>query len=336
MNPPAPRLPFAPAPRMLTRLALALAVLLVAACTRDDRDDGPLVLSGNIEAIDAQLAFKLPGRVAARLVSEGETVRAGQPVARLDAREQEAELALRQAELAAAEAALAELEAGSRPQEIAAAAAAVQSAEAARDRARLEFERQQGLFRKAVISDRELEAARADFQVAEARVHEATERLKLVEAGPRTETIAQARARVAQARAAVTLATTRLDETQLVSPLDGTVLIHHIEAGEYVSPGTPIITVAELAQVWVRVYLNQTDLGRIRHGQAVEVRTDTFPDRVYPGTIGFIAAEAEFTPRAVQTHQERVKLVYRLKVDVPNPDDELKPGMPADVFIPAP
>ena len=215
------------------------------------------------------------------------------------------------------------------------AAATVRSAEAERDRLRLDFTRQQELRNKAVISDRDFESTQAQLKVAEARAAEANERLKLVQEGPRVEPIRQARARADQARAAVALATTQLDNTRLFSPLTGTVLSHNIEPGEFVAPGTPVVTVAETGQMWVRAYLNQTDLGRLRHGQPVVVRTDSFPGRDFPGTVGFISSEAEFTPKTVQTPKERVKLVFRIKVDVANPKDELKPGMPADVIIPA-
>jgi HlyD family secretion protein len=320
--------------RLVSAAAGVAALLLLAACSGGNRAD-TLVLSGNIEVTDAQLGFKVPGRVVERTVSEGDRVQAGQLVARLDDAEQRDQLVLRRAELAGAAAALAEFEAGSRPQEIAAAAATLHSAEAERERARLDFARQQELRRKDAIADRELEAAQAQLKVAEARTAEAAERLKLVQEGPRAEDIAQARARVDQARAAVALAQTQLDNTRLVSPLTGVVLSHNIEPGEFVSPGTPVVTVADLAHVWVRAYVNQTDFGRIAHGQKVEVRTDTFPGKTYEGTIGFIASEAEFTPKTVQTAKERVKLVFRIKVDIANPRDELKPGMAADVSIPA-
>jgi HlyD family secretion protein len=329
-------LPDRAARRASTLLLVGALSLLANGCHRQQRaHKGELTLSGNIEVVDAQLAFKLPGRVAERRVSEGERVTQGQLVARLDDSEQAQELALRRAELAATEAMLAELEAGSRPQEIASAEAALRSTEAERDRAKLEFTRQQELLAKAAIASREFEAAQAQLKVADARVRETGERLKLVQEGPRAETIQQARARREQAAAAVALAQTRLDYTKLVSPLNGVVLSHNIEAGEYVSAGTPIATVADLAHVWVRAYVNQTDLGRIRLGEKVAVRTDSFPDKNYEGTIGFIASDAEFTPKTVQTPKERVKLVFRIKVDLANPNGELKPGMPADVVFPA-
>ena len=324
------------AARVATTLLLAALAALPAACVRKNgARPGELVLSGNIEVTDAQLGFKTPGRVAERLVSEGQRVTAGQLIARLDDSEQVQELALRRAELAAAQAGLAELEAGSRPQEIAAVEATLRSVEAERDRARLDFTRQQELFKRDAISSRDLESAQAQIKVAEARVAEAGERLKLVREGPRAETIRGARARVEQARAAVALTEVRLENTKLTTPLAGVVLSHNIEPGEFVAAGTPIVTVADTAHLWVRAYINQTELGRIRHGQKVAVRTDTFPDKTYDGAIGFIASEAEFTPKTVQTPKERVKLVFRLKVDLVNANDELKPGMPADVLIPA-
>ena len=313
--------------------ALVLGVWFAPGCGRNAAAAGEIRLSGNIEVIDAQLGFKVPGRVAERLLSEGQRVTAGQLVARLDDTEQQAQVALRRAELAAAQAALAELEAGSRPQEIAAARATVRSAEAERDRARLEAGRQKELRRQEANAARESETADATFAVAEARVAEAGERLKLLEEGPRQETIAQARARLEQTRAALALAETQRDNTRLVSPLSGVVLSHNIEAGEFVSAGTPVLTVADTAKVWLRAYVNQTDLGRVKLGQAVEVRSDTFPDKVYRGTVGFIASEAEFTPKTVQTTKERVKLVFRIKIDLDNASDELKPGMPADATI---
>lgn len=322
-----------PAPRLLLAALFLVIGLTPAGCT-SRRDAGSLVLSGNIETTEVELGFKIPGRVIERAVSEGDRIKTGELVARLDDTEQKEELALRDAELAAARAALAELQAGSRPEEIAAAAATLRSAEAERDLARLEYNRQKQLRSKDAIAEREFEAAQAQLKVAEARTREASARFKLVQEGPRREDIAQARAHVAQAEAAVALARTQVDNTRLLSPLTGFVLSKDIEPGEYVSPGTPVVTVADIAHVWVRAYVDETDLGRIRLGEKVEVRTDTFPHKKYHGVIGFIASEAEFTPKTVQTTKERVKLVFRIKVDVDNPHDELKPGMPADVIIP--
>ena len=319
--------------RLLSVLLAALLLGTVSACHKQADRAGELRVSGNIEATDAQLGFKIPGRVAERLVSEGQRVTTGQLIARLDDIEQRQQIELRRAELATAQATLADLEAGSRPQELASARASLRSAEADRDRANLEQTRSRELRQRGVITARELEAAEAACTVAEAKAAAAAEALKLAEEGPRKDAVAAARARVESARASLALAETQLENTRLVAPLSGVVLSHNIEPGEFVSAGTPVITVADLAHVWVRAYVPQPELGRLRHGQPAEVRTDSFPDKIYRGTVGFISSEAEFTPKSVQTEKERVKLVFRIKIDLENPADELKPGMPADAVL---
>ena len=172
-------------------------------------------------------------------------------------------------------------------------------------------------------------------QIAQARA--ARDQLKaqyeLIRIGPRQEQIEQAKARVEQAKAALRLAETRLDYATIVSPLTGVVLSKNIEPGEYVSSGTPVVTVGDLVDVWLRAYINETDLGRVTVGQKARVTTDTYPGKVYEGHVSFISSEAEFTPKSVQTQKERVKLVYRIKIDIKNPNMELKPGMPADAVI---
>jgi HlyD family secretion protein len=242
-------------------------------------------------------------------------------------------LELRRAELAGAEAMLAELEAGARPQEITVAEAAVHSAQAELDRATIEARRQSELRADNVSAERELEVARTQLAVAEARVGDAAARLALLREGARKETIAQARARVAQARAAVELAQTQVSNAVLTAPFSGVVLERHIEPGEFVAAGAPIVTAADTSRVWLRAYVNQTDLGRIKLGQTVDVRTDTFPDKVYSGRLTFISDEAEFTPKTVQTAKERVTLVFRIKVELDNNSGELKPGMAADATL---
>ena len=348
-------------------------------------DRNIISISGNFEVTDTELSFMVAGRLKERLVSEGETIKAGQQIALLENIEFVQEVALCEAEVQAAQAALAELIAGSRPeeiaqaqalvqkakarlnellsgsrpQEVAVAKAAVQRAEVEADRLRREFERQKELYQKEIISIQKYELAQTAYEVAKARfleseehlklvkegprkeqieqaraaLREVKERLALVEKGPRQETIAQAQARLDQAEQALALAKIHLDYTKLISPLSGIVLSEVIEPGEYVVPGTPIITVGDLQKIWLRAYINETDLGRVKVGQRVRVTSDTYPDKIYQGHISFIASQAEFTPKNVQTKKERVKLVYRIKVSIPNPHQELKPAMPADAEI---
>jgi len=321
---------------------LSIPVVIVAGVvvfayvrTRSTHTPNTIRVSGNIEVTDAEVSFKIPGRVEARFVSEGETVKAGQVVARLDSTELDQEVALRKAEVDAAQAELAELEAGARPEEIAQAEAVVARVKADLERVRRDYDRQKGLYGREVISAREYETPKSAYDMAEARVREAEEQLTHLKKGPRIEKIERARARRQQARQALALSETRLAYATLVAPLEGMVLSDSVEPGEYVAPGTPVITVGDLQNVWLRAYINETDLGRVNLGQRVHVTTDTYPGKVYEGRISFISSEAEFTPKNVQTEKERVKLVYRIKVDISNAHMELKPGMPADADISA-
>jgi HlyD family secretion protein len=323
-------------PRLLILLPLVVAAVFLgfrAVRRAAPGDTGVIRVSGNIEVTDTQVSFRIPGLVVRRLVSEGESVTNGQVVARLDETELAQEAAMRRAEAAAAEAVLAELEAGTRPEEIAQAAAALEGARTEARRLKSEYVRQQELFGEEVIAPREYEAAQAGAEAAAARTREAEARLTLLENGPRAETIRAARSRLEQAQHALALAETRLGYAVLRAPLAGVVLAEGVEEGEYVMPGTPVVTIGDLDNAWLRAYLNETDLGRVAIGQPVQVTTDTYPDKVYEGRLSFLASEAEFTPKNVQTAKERVKLVYRIKVDIPNPDQELKPGMPADADI---
>ncbi|OFW33736.1 MAG: hypothetical protein A3J28_12770, partial [Acidobacteria bacterium RIFCSPLOWO2_12_FULL_60_22] len=278
----------------------------------------------------------------------------------------ELEAGSRPEEIAQAEAAarraksqLDELLAGSRPQEVSVAEAATQQAKADTTHWQAEYERFRQLHEEGVVAIQQLDQVRANFAMAQARqraaeeqwklvregprreqieqareaAKEASERYALVKAGPRKETIAQARARLEQARQGLALAETRLSFATVASPLSGVVLSKNIEPGEYVTAGTPVVTVGELANVWLRAYINETDLGRVKVGQPVRVTTDTDPNKIYEGRVSFLSSQAEFTPRNVQTEKERVKLVYRVKIEIPNPQMELKPGMPADAEI---
>lgn len=321
-------------PLILIPIAVVAAVAVTRVLRQDSKEDsGTIRISGNIEVTATQVGFKLPGLVQSRLVSEGESVTNGQVVALLDPAEIERELAIRLADAASADAVLAELEAGTRPEEKAQAAAALDVARANAEREKAEFTRQTELFRQGVIPEREFDASQAASRVAEATVREREARLALLEKGPRDETIRAARARLEQAKQAAALAQVRLGYTTLRSPLDGIVLAEGVESGENVVAGTPVVTVGRLTDVWMRGYIAETDLGRVKIGQDVEVYTDTYPGKAYAGRLSFISSQAEFTPKNIETAEERVKLVYRIKIDIPNPGQELKPGMPADARI---
>jgi len=292
-----------------------------------------VTVSGNIEVTETAVSFKIPGRVINRPADEGQLLKAGQLVASLDDSDLKDEVGRREAELEAAKAALSELEAGSRSEEIGQARAAVEAAEAEAARQNTDEKRQADLLKKDIISQREYDASRAAMETSAARLSEARERYLLVKNGPRPQTIAQAKARVEAAQQVLELAQSQLGYATLTAPAAGVVLSKAIEPGEIVAPGTPVITLGDMKSVWMRAYIDETDLGKIKVNQRAWITTDTYPAKRYQGTVVFISPEAEFTPKSVQTKKERVKLVYRIKIDVPNPSTELKPGMPADASI---
>lgn len=317
---------------ILTVLAVMVLIFMYLK-TRSGDGSNSIHVSGNIEVTDAEVSFKIAGHVDKRFIDEGEFVRKGDVVALLDYSDLVNEVTMQRAVLEMARAELAELEAGSRPQEIAEAEAKRAAARADTIHLESDFSRAEELFKKKAISEEEYTHSKGGYEVAVARLQELEERLELIREGPRKERIEQSRARVKQAKIALKTARTRLGYARLTSPLSGIVLSRSVEPGEYVAPGTPVVTIGDLENVWLRAYISETVLGKVKVGQQVEVVTDTYPDKVYKGYVSFIASQAEFTPKNVQTREERVKLVYRIKINIRNPDMELKPGMPADADI---
>lgn len=324
---------------MKKKLAIIAIVLICAAAVtwfvnRRTGDDGDAVaVSGTIEVTEVKVSFKIPGRVRERLVDEGEQVKAGQTVARLDDEDLRLELAQRERDTEVLGANLRELETGFRKEDIDRADAAVKRVKADAERLKADFARQETLYRREVISRRDYDAAKASFESSRAALREAVAQQELMHRGPRSEQIEAARARLAQSMEALELARTRLGYTTLASPMAGLVLAKHVEPGEQVTVGTPIVSVGDMVNTWMRAYIAETDLGRVKVGQKARVTSDTWPDRHYEGTVTFISPEAEFTPKSVQTQKERVKLVYRIKITIPNRNMELKPGMPVDAKI---
>jgi HlyD family secretion protein len=350
-------------------------------------------VSGNLELTQVDLSFKTAGRMTELAVREGDFVKKGDLIAKLDSAQLEQQLlrdqasvasaqsalqqlqtsieyqaatidsdiSTRRAELAQAQAKLDELLAGSRPQEVQQAQSAVADAKAWNDQAKADWERAQTLFSREDISKSQYDQARAKLDSTAAQLRQAQDKLALVQEGPRKEEIAGARAQVARSqagvqtaeanrielrrkqeelaarraeiertRAQVGMTQTQIADSTIVSPIDGVVLVKSAEAGEVIAAGTTIVSIGDVAHPWLRAYINETDLGRIKLGDKVQLSTDSFKNKTYEGRISFISSEAEFTPKQIQTKEERVKLVYRIKIDVDNPHQELKNNMPVD------
>jgi HlyD family secretion protein len=309
----------------------AVAGILYYFFSRNKEEGNPfLKVSGNIEATEVDVGFKVSGRIVNLLVQEGDWAERGKVLAKLDDEDLLQRLALAQATLKSAQARLDKLLAGSRPEEIREAEATLQQAQFDFDNKKVNYERVNSLFERGVIPKDTLDNAEAAFKIAKAAVERAKENYQLVKIGPRKEDIEDAKAQVEQAKANLKLIKTQLSYATLYSPLSGVVLVKSGEIGEVVNPGTPILTLADIENVWLKAYIPEVDLSRVKWGQEVSVTTDLKPQKIYKGKISFISSQAEFTPKQIQTEKERVTLVYRIKIDIPNPEKELKPGMPAD------
>jgi HlyD family secretion protein len=309
----------------------AIGALLYYFLTRNQEEGNPSIkVSGNIEATEVNVGFKISGRIVSRSVDEGDWIEKGKVLATLDDEDLRQRLGVAQATLRSAQARLEKLLAGSRPEEIREAAAALEQAQFDFENKKVSYERMKSLFGRGVIPKDTLDNTEAGFKIAKAAVERAKENYQLVKIGPRKEDIEDARAQVEQAKANLKLIETQLSYTVLHSPLSGVVLVKSSEIGEVVNPGTSILTLADIENVWLKAYIPETDLSRVKWGQEVSVTTDLKPQKIYKGNISFISSQAEFTPKQIQTEKERVTLVYRIKIDIPNPDKELKPGMPAD------
>jgi HlyD family secretion protein len=381
---------------LIALIPVAVIVGAVLWSRRNHEEPNRIRLSGNIELTQVDISFKLPGKLIERTVDEGDVVQKGQLIARLDdvqlmkqklaleagvqgasgmlaqsaTAEQwqkatlEADLEQRRAAIRQAQARLDQLLAGSRPQEIQQAQAAVADAKTLHDQAARDWERAQILYKNDDISTAQHDQAQARFNSTAAVLKQATERLAIVQEGPRKEEIAAARAQLAQMQAALKVAEanqletkrraeeiatrradlersraqlgvteSQLSDTYVYSPIEGVVLVKSAEVGEVLAAGTTVVTIGDVEHPWVRGYIRETDLGRVKLGQKVRVTTDSYPGKEYWGRVSFIASEAEFTPKQIQTREERVKLMYRIKVDVENPHRELKSNMPVDAEI---
>jgi HlyD family secretion protein len=296
-----------------------------------------ITASGTVEATEADLGFQLPGRIESIVVREGERVARGAELAALDRAELLARRAAAEAQLAAARALLSEMERGARPQELAQARSAVTAAAQRHDDAQRDVARARNLFEGGAISREALDKAETAAEVARAQHEQALEQLALVEAGPRDERIAAQRALVRQAEAALAQLDVALENSVIRAPFDGVVTVRHREPGEIVAAGLPVVTLMDPADRWVRIYVREDEVGRLSPGQPATITADAYPDRRYTGRITYISGEAEFTPRNVQTPEERIKLVYAAKVAVTGDTaQELKPGLPADVRLEEP
>jgi len=318
---------------LLVLVALVAGGIFFWKMERQAEKKATLTLFGNVEIRKVDLGFRVAGRISEVMFQEGERVAAGQIVARLENSPylNELELALAQQEQAAAQ--LTKLEAGNRPQEIAQAEALVRERQATANNLTIEYQRQKNLVSTGTISRQSFDDVKAKLAEAEARLATAREGLKLMREGFRSEDIHAARADLRAARARSASARTRLDDTQCKAPNAGIILTRVEEPGAIIAAGQTVLTLSLDTPVWIRAYIEEPDLGRVYPGMTAQVYTDSRPQKPYPGKVGSVSPEAEFTPKTVQTEELRTRLVYKVRIIAEPTDHGLRQGMPVTVKL---
>jgi HlyD family secretion protein len=303
-----------------------------------------LFYSGTIEATQANLSFQVPGRVDQINVREGQAVTKDQVLAKLDPREFESRRAQAKANWERARKAkeqaqtVLEIYRKTLPAEVAKATAGVKAAKDTMIDAERNYQRFEELFSRGVVTEKERDTLKLAYDVAKSKLAESESTLKLAQGNltkidAAKQDIEAALTQIDAVQAALNQADIQLDYTQLKSPVNGVVTSRNIEPGETVTPGREIITISDLSRVDLKIFVDETEIGKVKPNQPADVKVDTFPGKIYPGHVSFISPEGEFTPKIIQTKKERVKLVYLVKVSIPNPNHELKFGMPADAWL---
>jgi HlyD family secretion protein len=303
--------------------------------SRRGQTNDRIVATGTIEATEIDVSAEVGGQIKKLSADEGDAVKQGELIAELDSGQATAEVTRAEAAVASARATFEDLQAGARPQELDRARARVNLARATLALAEADWRRASELFEEGVFSENQRDNARANLDAAKSQYNVALEEMKLLEAGARSDQIEAARWQVKQAEAALELAKVRLEKTRIYAPVSGTVIVKDSEEGEVVSPGAPIVTIADLDDMWVKIYIDEADIGKLKLGQHAKARVDSFPGKDFSGSVKFVSSEAEFTPKNIQTREDRVKLVFAVKVSVDNQNGLLKPGMYADIAIEA-
>ncbi|MBL1292569.1 MAG: efflux RND transporter periplasmic adaptor subunit [Thiotrichales bacterium] len=318
---------------VIVPLAAAAVAVFLSQSQHEQGDAQTLHLYGNVAIREAQLAFNSSEHIAEIHVQEGDHVSKGQLLAHLHTELLEAQRDEVKAVLLAQQQMVAKLEAGSRPQEIRKAQAELKAARATAKAAVDSYKRKAQLLERKLASPEDVENARSLADAAAARMEAAQQALALLQAGPRKEDIAVARAQLAAREAGLVLARQRLEDANLYAPADGIIRNRILEPGAMAFPQTPVLTLAFINPVWVRAYLPEPALGQVALGAKALIHTDSYPDKVYQGWVGYISPSAEFTPKNVQTPELRTRLVYSVRIYACNPQGELRLGMPVTVTI---
>lgn len=296
-------------------------------------DKNKIEASGNIEATDVIVSSQVSGKVLSVLIEEGQRVQNGDTVLVIDPSTYQLKLQEAVSSLAASEAQLQLLKSGARKEDIKQAEEHAKQAEVNLKLAEQDKQRFENLYQSKTITKKQLDDAVARYEITLAQFNSAKENLTKIENLARPEELKQAEANVNRFKASVDILKKNLNDCYVISPINGFIVKKFIEAGETAGPMTSLFKVSDLSLVDLVIYISETELGKVKLEQPVDVRVDTYPDKIYKGKVIYISPEAEFTPKNIQTKEERTKLVFAVKVRIENPNYELKTGMPADAVI---
>ncbi len=318
--------------KLILKIFFAFAIIYSAGCGNGN-DENKISASGNIEATNAIVSSKVTGQITAIKYDEGSKVNEGDTVMIIDHDNLEIQLQQAIAGENAADAQLKLLKEGARAEDIQQAENGLQQAKINMNLAEQDFKRMKDLYSSKTITKKQFDDAQAKYELTQSQYNSAQENLRKMKNYVRPEEIKQAQANLDRQKAAVDLLKKNISDSYVLSPITGFIVQKYVEKGETVSMLSSLFKVSELRTVKLVIYVSEENLGRVKLGQKADVTSDTYPNKIYKGTVIYISPEAEFTPKNIQTKDERTKLVYAVKIEIPNQDFELKPGMPADAEV---
>lgn len=307
------------------------AMLVFQSCKKTESTT--LTLSGTVESKDVRISALVGGRLNEINFDEGDDVKKGDTVAKIDCKDYELQLAQAETVIKGAQAKLRLIRSGARKEDIASASEVIKQAEIGLEKAQKEYDRLEKLFNSGSITEKELDDMKVQRDRLQSQLDQSRHVHEKLTNGAQKEEIDSVIAAVEQAKSAKAILEKKISDCIITSPADGVVLHRLAEPGEIVSPGASILTVSDLNRVKIRAFVPEKDLGHVKNGASVQVFIDTFPGISFNGKVATVSSEAEFTPKTIQTADERVKTVYEFKVIADNKDRVFKPGMPADIVI---
>lgn len=311
-------------------LSVMITVIVCAGC---GNNDGTIESSGILESVEVNVASKVSGQILRLYVQEGIKVEKGDTLAVIDTETQQLLLQQAQAGVDLAEAQYQLLRNGARAEDLQSAEEAVRQTESGYKTAKADYDRLKELYATHTVSAKQYEDGESRLTVTHAQYNTAKQNLQKLQQFARTEDLTAAKARVDQARAQANLIRKQITDSYILAPVQGTITYKPVEEGELIGAGATVVRISRLERMELMIYVNETELGKVKIGSAADVFIDTYPDKRYPASVVYVSPIAEFTPRNVQTKDERTKLVFGVKLEVENPEGDLKSGMPADALL---